>query len=203
MKGVHSNREYELPLNAVFGFKPSAYRRLNGQTKDNSYHINGRIIESSNGVNGHRSQIPFAFSSARSHPLASAARSRLPDRARSTSPAGCRPSVHLVSRSASFHIRPPLHLIWSPARFAASVSAHARLFSVCFSASPPDPHTDAEASPCRAHLICAPLSRDVDTTITRSAHRFHHTAVSLPHHHRAAQLRARQCVVATAIFAGA
>jgi hypothetical protein len=55
-------------------------------------------------------------------------------------------------RSALFHIRPPPHLILSPARFLAAGSVHARLFLIWFS---------------------APLSRDLDTAVASSAHGCH------------------------------
>jgi hypothetical protein len=151
----------------------SVYRRLNGQTKDNSYQTNGRIIETCSGANGHRSQIPFVISSAQSHAPASAARSRLPDRARSTLSAVSHPSVHLVSLDFVPHSA-SAHLIWSPARFSASLSVHARLFLVWFSAPlSRDMRIHVIRSGHRCYAICAPMLRDLRTGSTAPLCCFH------------------------------
>jgi hypothetical protein len=73
------------------------------------------------------------------------------------SPFGLR--LDLIFWSTSFHAQPRSHLVLSLTRFAAFVSVHAGSFPVWFSSSPPGRHTEGCASPRRAHLICAPLSR--------------------------------------------
>jgi hypothetical protein len=177
MKGVQTNSGYELSLNDLSGANPLAYRGLNGQTNNNSYHIkvrrnnnsrctngcvfeswchtNGRINDRSSGVTVIDRRVSFAISSARYRPLASVARTR-PSSARLRSlqvvPRISSPfdsslnpfrfPLDLISCSVSFRARPRLALnlflrsIFSPALFAASVSTHARPFSVWLSASP-------------------------------------------------------------------
>jgi hypothetical protein len=120
------------------------------------------------------------ISSAPSRPPASVARSRPADHARSTSSARSRPpidvSLNPFDLSPNLFSRSTLglgaHLILSPARLTASVSAHARVSSICFSASQPNRHTDARASPRRVHLHYTALSPDLRTASTTSLHCF-------------------------------
>jgi hypothetical protein len=73
-----------------------------------------------------------------------------------------------------------VHLILSPARLTASVSADARVFSICFSISQPDRDTDARASPCKLYLIYTALSPDLRTASSTSRRSFCFIAAPLP-----------------------
>jgi hypothetical protein len=85
------------------------------------------------------------------------------------------PSNRFVSpRSALFHIRPPPHLISSPARFPAAVSVHARLFLIWFSAPlSRDLDTAVASSAHGCREICAPMLRDLRTGSATPLCRFH------------------------------
>jgi hypothetical protein len=118
--------------------------------------------------------MPFVILSARSHPVASPARYRLADRARSISSALSHPSVHLVA------------LNFVPHSASATLDLVSRSIS-CF---------------------CIGTRKTVFSLVLRSAvmrypHRFHHTAVPLPRHHRAAQLPSSVCCCRAVTFAGA
>jgi hypothetical protein len=181
MKDVQSNREFKLPLSALLVLNPFVYRSLNGQAKDKALHTSGRIIERSYRNNGrikdafrehhdHWSQIcrcDFirSISPARVCRSISSARSYSLHIVRPiSSPARSLSSTHLISCLiySPVQLRSTLglgaHLILSPARLTASVSAHASVFSIPFSVSQPDHHTDARTSQCRVHLIYTALS---------------------------------------------
>jgi hypothetical protein len=68
------------------------------------------------------------------------------------------PQPNLISRSTPSGASAWCHFIWSGARLAVSVLAHASPFAICFSASPPGRCTDGCASPHRVSLICVPIS---------------------------------------------
>jgi hypothetical protein len=195
----------------------------NVRRNDNSYRTNVRIFvnpcrtndglnEGPSGVTVIGCRVTFVISSARPDEFASVARVRfrLPDRvcsklfvgshARSASSLNpFRLPLDLISHPASFHVRPrlALHLIscsiFSPARFAASVSTHAMPFSVWFPTSLLDQHSDGCASPRRVPLICAPRSPDLRRALP--------IASPLPGHRRTASCKFLRCYRA-AIFAG-
>jgi hypothetical protein len=143
---------------------------LTGQTKDNWHHTKGHINGSLWESHLHWSRIYHcdfirSISPARFCRSISSARSRSLHRI--SSPARSLPSIDLIFHSicSPDQLRSTLglgpHLILSPARLTASLPAHAKVFSICFSVSQPDRHTDARAddtrSPPRCHKICAPL----------------------------------------------